>query len=88
MTLKKQSIRSNMQVFADGEPISKDELIKTSETWSEGQENMFIKCLKQGVYRFKVKGVVYKIDLKERTDIDSNGDKPVKVPPIPGERTF
>jgi len=49
---------------------------------------MFRKCLKQGVFRFKVKGVTYKIDLKERTDINSKGEKPVKVPPLPGERTF
>ena len=88
MALKKQSIRSNMHVYADNEPISKEDLIETSKTWSEAQENMFRKCLKQGVFRFKVKGVTYKIDLKERSDINSNGDKPVKVPPIPGERTF
>jgi hypothetical protein len=49
---------------------------------------MFRKCLKQGVFRFKVKGVTYKIDLKERTDIDSAGNRPKTVPPLPGERTF
>jgi|TARA_B100000780_G_scaffold233781_1_gene174000 hypothetical protein len=86
--LKKQSIRSNMHVYADGEPISKEDLIKTSETWSEQQENMFRKCLKQGVFRFKVKGVTYMIVLDERTDINSKGERPLTVPPIPGERTF
>ncbi len=88
MTLKKQSIRSNMTIYADTKPISKDELIKISETWSETQENLFRKCLKQGVFRFKVKGITYKIVLDERTDLDSNGDKPKTVPPLPGERTF
>ena len=44
MTLKKQSIRSNMTIYADTKPISKDELIKISETWSETQENLFRKC--------------------------------------------
>jgi len=88
MTLKKQSIRSNMTVYADNELITKDELIKVSETWSENQEKMFRKCLKQGVFRFKIKGVTYKIDLDERTDLDSNGDKPKTVPKLPGERTF
>jgi|TARA_R110000744_G_scaffold162243_3_gene278834 hypothetical protein len=88
MTLKKQSIRSNMSVYADGEPISKEDLIATSETWSEGQENLFRKCLKQGVFRFKIKGITYKIVLNERSDLDSEGNKPKTVPPIPGERTF
>jgi|TARA_R110002012_G_scaffold9116_2_gene41834 hypothetical protein len=88
MTLKKQSIRSNMHVYADNELISKEDLIEISKTWSEAQENMFRKCLKQGVFRFKVKGVTYKIDLKERTDIDSAGNRPKTVPPLPGERTF
>jgi len=86
--LKKQSIRSNMHVFADGEPVTKDQLIATSENWSEPQENMFRKCLKQGVFRFTIKGVTYKVVLDERSDINSNGVIPVNVPPIPGERTF
>jgi hypothetical protein len=88
MTLKKQSIRNNMTVYADNELITKDELIKVSETWSENQEKMFRKCLKQGVFRFKIKGVTYKIDLKEREDINSKGEKPQTVPKLPGERTF
>ncbi len=88
MTLKKQSIRSNMHVYADNELISKEDLIEISKTWSEAQENMFRKCLKQGVFRFKVKGVTYKIDLKESADIDSVGNRPKTVPPFPGERTF
>ena len=88
MALKKQSIRKNMHVYADGESITKEELIKTSETWSESQENMFRKCLRQGVFRFKIKKVVYKIVLDEKNDINSKGDRPVKVPPIPNERSF
>jgi len=88
MTLKKQSIRKNMHVLADGEPITKDELLKRSETWSESQENMFRKCLKQGVVKFKIKGVDYKITIDEKTDINSKGDRPINVPPIPNERSF
>jgi|TARA_R110000744_G_scaffold182325_5_gene301588 hypothetical protein len=88
MTLKKQSIRKNMHVFADGEPITKDELVKASEDWSESQENMFRKCLRQGVFRFIIKKITYKIVVDEKTDINSKGDRPVKVPPIPNERSF
>jgi hypothetical protein len=88
MALKKQTIRKNMHIFADGKPITKEELIKTSESWSESQENMFRKCLKQGVFRFKIKGITYQVNLDERNDINSKGNKPAPIVQIPGERTF
>jgi hypothetical protein len=87
MTLKKQSIRSNQLITENGEPVSKEELIARSEEWSEIQESFFRKMLKQGG-TFKVAGIKYKVELIERNDLDSNGNKPVKVPPLPGERTF
>ena len=87
MTLKKQSIRSNQLITENGEPVSKEELITRSEEWSEIQESFFRKMLKQGG-TFKVSGIKYKVELIERSDLDSNGNKPVKVPPLPGERTF
>tara|TARA_R110002167_G_scaffold2537_12_gene12811 strand:- start:5290 stop:5553 length:264 start_codon:yes stop_codon:yes gene_type:complete len=87
MALKKQSIRSNQLVTVEGEIISKDKLISRSKEWSEIQEKFFRKMLKQGG-SFKVAGIRYKVELKERSDLDSNGDKPVTVPPLPGERTF
>ena len=83
MTLKKQSIRSNMHVYAVIEN-AKEDLIENCQS---GQISHAV----LDVYRnepLPAKGVTYKIDLKERSDINSNGDKPVKVPPIPGERTF
>ena len=78
MALKKQSIRSNQLITENGEPVSKEELIARS---------FFRKMLKQGG-TFKVAGIKYKVELIERNDLDSNGNKPVKVPPLPGERTF
>tara|TARA_B110000503_G_C6766713_1_gene257716 strand:- start:49 stop:312 length:264 start_codon:yes stop_codon:yes gene_type:complete len=87
MALKKQSIRSNQLITENGEAVSKEELITRSEEWSEIQENFFRKMLKQGG-SFKVAGIKYKVQLIERNDLDSNGNKPVKVPPLPGERTF
>ena len=87
MTLKKQSIRSNQQITVDGEIIPKDELISRSENWSEIQENFFRKMLKQGG-TFKVAGIKYKVELSQRDDLDSEGNRPVTVPPLPGERTF
>ena len=87
MALKKQSIRSNQLITENGETVSKEELITRSEEWSEIQENFFRKMLKQGG-SFKVAGIKYKVQLIERNDLDSNGNKPVKVPPLPGERKF
>jgi hypothetical protein len=45
------------------------------------------KCLNKGG-TFKVAGIKYKVELIERSDLDSNGNKPITVPPLPGERTF
>ena len=87
MTLKKQTIRSNQLITENGEPVSKEELISRSEEWSEIQESFFRKMLKQGG-SFKVAGIKYNVSLVERNDLDSNGNDPVKVPPLPGERTF
>jgi hypothetical protein len=87
MTLKKQSIRKTMHITVDGKELSKDELITLSEGWSEVQENFFRKMLKQGGH-FRLQGKKFIVSLEQRSDLDSNGDKPVTVPPLPGERTF
>ena len=87
MALKKQSIRKNQIITVNGESVSKEELITRSEEWSEIQENFFRKMLKQGG-TFKVAGIKYKVELIERNDLDSNGNKPIAIPKIPGERTF
>ncbi len=87
MTLKKQSIRKNMHILANGDSISKEELILISENWNEVQENFFRKMLKQGG-KFKVAGIKYEVKIDERIDLDSNRKPPVNLPPIHGERTF
>ena len=87
MTLKKQKKKKNQIITVKGEPVSKEELITRSEDWSEIQENFFRKMLKQGG-TFKVAGIKYKVELIERNDLDSNGNKPVAIPKLPGERTF
>jgi hypothetical protein len=89
MTLKKQSIRANQTIYLNGnkEPSTKEEIIKLSEEWNENQTKFFKKMLKQGG-EFKVKGNKFRVTVAERTDIDSAGNKPVTVPPLPGERTF
>ena len=56
--LTKQAIRSHIQILANGEPISKDDLITMSEGWSEKEETLFRKMIKQGGV-FKIKGVKF-----------------------------
>lgn len=45
------------------------------------------KCLNKGG-KCKVNGTSFNILVAERSDLDSNRQAPVKVPPLPGERTF
>ena len=75
MALKPQSIRKNMRILANGELISKKDIIAMSELWTETQELTFKKFLKQGVFRFKVNNVTFQIDIEEPTR-NSKGEKP------------
>lgn len=87
MALKGQSIRNGVSITINGEKADKAEVIALSQEWNESQEKFFKKMLQQGG-RCKVNGNVFEITIKERTDIDSKGNRPVNLPPIPGERTF
>ena len=87
MTLKKQSIRSNMHITANGEPISKEELIIMSKLWSEKQEKAFKKFLKQGVFRFKINNVTFQIEVDSPIR-NSQGEKPGPIVKIPGDTRF
>ena len=48
MSLKPQSIRNNVKITWNDEPISKQEIIDMSSLWSEKQILFFKKMLKQG----------------------------------------
>ena len=87
MALKGQSIRNGVSITLNGEKAEKAEVIALSQDWNESQEKFFKKMLQQGG-RCKVNGNVFEIVIKERTDIDSKGNRPVNLPPVPGERTF
>jgi len=87
MAIKKQTIRANQIITTNGRLLTKEEIIKSSESWSEIQEKFFKKMIKQGG-DFKVAGIKYTVKILERNDIDSKGNKPVNMPPMPGERTF
>ena len=87
MALKGQSIRNGVSITLNGEKADKAEVIALSQEWNESQEKFFKKMLQQGG-RCKVNGNVFEITTKERTDIDSKGNRPINIPLIPGERTF
>ena len=48
MALKKQTIRGLENIQLNGEPTTKEELITLSESWSENEEIIVRKMLKQG----------------------------------------
>jgi len=48
MALKKQTIRGLENIQLNGEPTTKEELITISESWSENEETIVRKILKQG----------------------------------------
>ena len=87
MTLKKQTIRKNMHIIANGQSISKEEVIEMSKLWTEKQENAFKKFLKQGVFRFKINNVTFQIDIDSPLK-DSQGNKPGPIVKIPGDSRF
>ena len=87
MALKGQSIRNGVTINVNGVKAEKQLVIKLSESWEASQEKFFKKMLQQGG-KCKVNGNSFEIILKERTDIDSRGNRPVNLPPVPGERTF
>jgi len=87
MALKGQSIRNGVTINVNGVKAEKKLVIELSESWDASQEKFFKKMLQQGG-KCKVNGNSFEIILKERTDIDSRGNRPVNLPPVPGERTF
>ena len=67
MTLKKQSIRFNQTIFLnkDHRPSSKEEIIFLSESWTENEEVLFRKLLKQGG-SVKIQGNHFRVDVEEK----------------------
>jgi hypothetical protein len=78
--LSKQSLRSNVQVFLNDALATKDQLIKLSESWSENEEILFRKLLKQGG-KFKIKGQHYKILVEEQI-LNSKGQVASPIVPM------
>lgn len=81
--LSKQSIRGKVEIYHEGVKLTKDDIIKLSEEWSEVQENFFRKMLKQGG-KFSIKG--YKFFIKPEDQIlTSRGEKDGGIITLPGD---
>ena len=64
MKLTPQSIRNNVRITWNGEPISKQEIIDMSVHWNEKQITYFKKIVKQGG-TFKIDNNKFKITITE-----------------------
>jgi hypothetical protein len=78
--LSKQSLRSNVQVFINDELATKEQLISLSESWTDNEEALFRKLLKQGG-KFKIRGQHYKIQIEEQI-LNSRGNSDSAAKPM------
>tara|TARA_R110000823_G_scaffold259595_1_gene380734 strand:- start:1 stop:264 length:264 start_codon:yes stop_codon:yes gene_type:complete len=74
MAISPQSIRKGVQVKFDNVIVDKKTIIENSESWTENQEILFRKFLKQGG-KCKIQGV--KIEVIPQPELlTSKGEKP------------
>ena len=78
--LSKQSIRGNVQIFINDELATKNQLIKLSESWTDNEEILVRKLLKQGG-KFTVRGQHYKIMVEEQI-LNSRGNVDSAITPL------
>lgn len=74
MALSPQSIRKGVQVKFDNVIVDKKIIIEKSESWTEKQEILFKKFLKQGG-KCKIQGVRIEVTPKDQV-LTSKGEKP------------
>jgi hypothetical protein len=78
--LNKQSIRGNVQIFVNDESATKEQLIQLSESWTDNEEILVRKLLKQGG-KFTVRGQHYKILIEEQI-LNSRGNVDSAITPL------
>jgi len=76
--LSKQSLRKGTNVYLNRELAGKELLIELSKEWTESEEILFRKVLKQGG-NFKIQGHSYKVVIEDKL-LNSRGnlDAPIK----------
>jgi len=87
MALSKQSLRKGVHVLVNNKLATKEELITLSESWSEKREVFFRKMLQQGG-EFKIDGKEFRIIIREKLNLRSDGEVDGGVTQIPGDTSF
>jgi hypothetical protein len=78
--LSKQSIRGDIQIFINNKLATKEQLIQLSESWTDNEEILVRKLLKQGG-KFTVRGYHYKIMVEEQI-LNSRGNVDSVITPL------
>ena len=79
--LSKQSIRGNVKIFLEDELLNKDQVLEFSKEWSEKEELLFRKMLKQGGI-IRIQGKKFKIKNEENITLNSRGNSDAPITPM------
>ena len=79
--LSKQSIRGNVKILLDDEVLTKDQILEFNKEWSEKEELLFRKMLKQGGV-IKIQGKKFKIENEENINLNSRGNTDAPITPM------
>jgi len=79
--LSKQSIRGNVKISLDDEVLTKDQILEFNKEWSEKEELLFRKMLKQGGI-IRIQGKKFKIENVENINLNSRGNTDAPITPM------
>ena len=79
--LSKQSIRGNVKILLDDEVLTKDQILEFNKEWSEKEELLFRKMLKQGGI-IRIQGKKFKIQNEENINLNSRGNTDAPITPM------
>jgi len=79
--LSKQSIRGNVKISLDDEILTKDQILEFNKEWSEKEELLFRRMLKQGGI-IRIQGKKFKIENEENINLNSRGNTDAPITPM------
>jgi hypothetical protein len=79
--LSKQSIRGNVKILLDDEVLTKDQILEFNKEWSEKEELLFRKMLKQGGI-IRIQGKKFEIENEENINLNSRGNTDAPITPM------
>tara|TARA_R100000742_G_C4203416_1_gene31857 strand:+ start:39 stop:323 length:285 start_codon:yes stop_codon:yes gene_type:complete len=79
--LSKQSIRGNVKILLNDEVLTKDQILEFNKEWSEKEELLFRKMLKQGGI-IRIQGKKFKIENEENINLNSRGNTDAPITPM------